>query len=162
MKVLGRGIIDVGHKSIRIFCLHGPIQALEIAFNSTATQPPNHRCRDLIAKGIAKQSGMTGADTCLTPNQFFDIRGVFPIDEIACVLFGREPHHDPKAVPLSNIEKIPWWRGMGNTDGIQSVGGHQRKVPLYNFSLMVLLAVWTRPESSIGDATNPQFISANE
>src|SRR5262245_17278076 len=130
MKVLGRGIIDIGHKSIRIFCLHGPIQALEIVFNSTATQPSDHRCRDLIAKGIAKQSGMPGAHTRLTPNQFFDIRSVFPVDEITCVLFSRKPHHDPKAMALSYVEKLAWWRCMWNTDGIQSVGSHQRKIPV--------------------------------
>ena len=162
MKVFGRGIIDISDEAVRIFCFHRPVQALEIAFNSLASQPPNNRCCDLIAEGIAKQSGMPGADTCLTPDQLFDIGGAFPIDKITCVLFGREPDHDPKAVPLSYVEKPPWWRRMWNTDGIQSVGGHQRKVPLQNFSVMVLLTVWTRSECSVGDTTNPEFIVANK
>src|SRR6516164_168764 len=105
---------------------------------------------------------MPGADARLTPNQLFDIGGAFPIDEITCVLFGGESNHNPKAMPLSNVEKLPWWRRMWNTDGIQSVGGHQRKVPLQNFKIIVLLTVWTRSESSIGDATNPKFIIANK
>src|SRR4030095_3278085 len=100
---------------------------------------------------------MPGAHARLTPDQLFDIGGPFPIDEITCVLFGREPDHDPKAMPLSNIEKLPWRRRMWNTDGIQSVGGHQRKVPLQNPNVMVLLTVWTRSECSVGDAADQKF-----
>src|SRR5262245_23107929 len=128
MKVFGRGIIHISDETVRILCFHRPIQALEIAFDLPAAQPPNHRCRDFIAKGVAKQSGMRGAHTYSTPDQLFDIRGAFPVDEITCVLFGRKSNHDPKTMPLSHVEKLAWWRCMWNTDGIQSIGSHQRKI----------------------------------
>src|SRR5687767_7248087 len=162
MKIFGGGIIYISDEAIRVFCFHRPIQAFEITLNSPATQPPNNGCCDLISKRIAKKRGMSRARTHFCAYQFFNVRSTFSVNQIARILFCREPDHDTEAMVLSDVEKLPRRHRMWNADGIEPVCGHQRKVSLQGCWVMIFLTVWTRSEGSIGNATNPKFLVADK
>ena len=63
VKVFGCRIIHVADKSIGVHGFHGLVQALEVMFDSFASEPSNERSCDLVTERVAKQRRVSGANT---------------------------------------------------------------------------------------------------
>jgi hypothetical protein len=84
------------------------------------------------------------------------------VNEIARILLGRKPHHDAKAVLLSDVKKLSARCRMGNTYGVKSVRGHQSKISIENLEVLVFLTAWTWSESPVRNTPDPKLSVAHE
>src|SRR5262249_46127343 len=81
--------------------------------------------------------------------------------QITDILFGGESYHYTQAVPKRDVEQGPRRHRMWNSDGIDAVSGHQRKVTLNLCRIPILTLIRIRPKSTITHAFDIKLVGAD-
>ena len=163
LQVLGGGIVDVGEKPVGIFSPHRVRQPLEVPLDPAWSQPAYDRGGDLIAQGVAQQRRVAGDGLHRPADQVCDLSLAFlPVDQETQILFRRESHHHPQAVPRRRVEQGGWGHGVRNADRVEARGRHLRKVAIDDIRLVVFAPAGVRAKRPVGDAADEECLLAGE
>src|SRR5262249_51827240 len=87
---------------------------------------------------------------------------VFPVGQIPNKLFRREANHDPQAMAQCGIKQRTRRGSMRNSDGIEAVRSHLRKISLNALMIPVLPSLFVWSERSVSDAFDVELLIALE
>ena len=163
LEILGGGVIHVGDEPAGIFGLDRAIRPLQVAFDAAPAEPARDRSRNLVAEGVAQQRRVPGALAGHRADQDLDLaHAPLPIDQEAHVLLGGESHHDPKPVPLGNVEQEPRGRRVGNAHGVEAARRHPGEIALDHVSPLVLATDGVGGERPVGHAAHVELFGAGK
>ncbi len=119
---------------------------MEIALYPPPPKPASHGRGNFITDGVTEQGWVPGDGPNLALHDFFNVGRFLSVDQISDELFRRQAHHDAQTLAQRGVQERTRWRRVGNSDGIEAVGGHLTKVRLNPQKILVLssLIIWTK------------------
>ena len=116
---------------------------------------------NLVANGITEHGGMAGAGAYALAYAAYDRGYAAGRIKERNVLFPRQAHHDPQAMPVCRVQQ-PARRYGVDAHGIDAVGSHQGEIPVDDFQRMVLAAVRLRLKRAVCHTPHVEFLFAGE
>ena len=162
LQILGRWIVDVGDQTLGILGFDDPIEPLQVALDSTAAQPTHGGRRNLVPDRVTQDGGVTGASSHFGPYELLDVGRSPPIDQVADVLFSRQPHHHPEPMALGRVEQMARRHRVGDAHGVKTVRHHLGEVSLDPIQIVVLVPIRVGPKSTVGHASNIELVIVRE
>src|SRR5260370_28515775 len=133
-------------QAARICLLNGAIHPVEIALYPPPPKPASHGRGNFITDGVTEEGWVPGDGPNLALHDFFNVGRFLSVDQISDELFRRHAHHHAQTLAQRGVQERTRWRRVGNSDGIEAVGGHLTKVRLNPQKILVLssLIIWTK------------------
>ena len=156
LQVLGRRIVHVRDEASRIDVLHGLVERFQESLHAVPAMPAHDGGRDLVADGVAKERGVTGAHARARSHAIEDGEGPPGVVQKGDVLFPRHAHQHGEAVGLGGVEQIGRGHGVG-ANCVEAVGRHQGEVPGQAFPRWVFPAARVGAKRTIRHAAHPEL-----
>src|SRR5712691_3278939 len=87
--------------------------------------------------------------------------GSMCVREVPDILLRGQTDHDVQPVLCRDVEQGARRHGVGNADGVESACGHEPKVPVHDFKVVILSTLDIGTKGAVGDSPDVELLRSD-